>query len=505
VVNSIYVEKSTDTLENVLDNGLMNSAWPMSCHDLHHTSRSPYSTADNPGGEKWRFQTGGSMESGMVIDNDGVIYFGELGNNLYAVYPDGTLKWKYQTNGWIWSTPAIAEDGTVYIGSYDDYLYAINSYGTLKWKYCSRSSIDSSPAIDNDGVIYFGNMGWPDGDGCKIFALYPNGTLKWEYQTGDTVLSDPAIGDDGTIYIGSWDNYLYAMNPDGTLKWRFKTNGYVKSHPSIADDGTIYFCSFDHYLYALNPDGSLKWKYSGSRGGSSSTALGIDGTIYVAGIDSLLAINPDGTNKWSCPLGSDIDHSSPVIDADGIIYTGVSGGEIISVNPDGTERWRKKIGNDGVYSSPCIGSNGEVYIGSSCDALYIESYGYLHCFAPQEHNHPPDTPYIGGRTEFEIGTNAEIFVESNDPDNNPISFLVDWDDGTDSGWQYDFPYMITQQDSYIRFLHKYTSMGSYNIKVKARDDFGGESDWGTFKITVSKNRAINFILLLMEKLISNLF
>jgi hypothetical protein len=139
-----------------------------------------------------------------------------------------------------------------------------------------------------------------------------------------------------------------------------------------------------------------------------------------------------------------------------------------------------------------------VYIGSSCEAGYIGSYGYLHCFAPQEDNHPPETPYIGGRTEFGLGTEAEIFVECADPDNNPISFLVDWDDGTDSGWQYDLPYMITQQNSYIRFLHKYTSMGSYNIRVKARDDFGGESDWGTFKIIISKNKAINTPLFLQK-------
>ena len=38
------------------DGGLMNSSWPMKCHDQRHTSQSPYSTADNPGLEKWRFR-----------------------------------------------------------------------------------------------------------------------------------------------------------------------------------------------------------------------------------------------------------------------------------------------------------------------------------------------------------------------------------------------------------------------------------------------------------------
>ena len=38
VVNSIYVEKSTDTLDCVLDNGLMDSAWPIYHDDVRYTS-----------------------------------------------------------------------------------------------------------------------------------------------------------------------------------------------------------------------------------------------------------------------------------------------------------------------------------------------------------------------------------------------------------------------------------------------------------------------------------
>jgi len=47
---------------------LMDSPWPMYCHDTHHTGQSPYSTADNPGAEKWRFWTDSYMEDSAVID-----------------------------------------------------------------------------------------------------------------------------------------------------------------------------------------------------------------------------------------------------------------------------------------------------------------------------------------------------------------------------------------------------------------------------------------------------
>ena len=243
----------------ISSNGLMNSSWPMKCHDLRHTSQSPYSTADNPGTEKWRFKVqgiDGTIESSPVVDDNGIIYFGTMGSDhkLYALYPNGTKKWSYQVGLMIWSAPAIAEDGTIYVGSWDDYLHAVNPNGTRKWTFCAYDSISSSPAIAENGTIYFGSMGFPEYGGCNIFAVNPNGTEKWRYQTGDMIFSDPAIGNDCIIYIGSGDRYLYAMNPNGTLRWRFGTGGEIHGHPSIADDGTIYIPSYDDYLYAVYPN-----------------------------------------------------------------------------------------------------------------------------------------------------------------------------------------------------------------------------------------------------------
>ncbi|MHA2431530.1 MAG: hypothetical protein ACXACC_10955, partial [Promethearchaeota archaeon] len=134
VIPSVKISSNIQTNES---DGPMDSPWPMKCHDNRHTGRSPYSTADNPGTEKWRFYTseGGWVDGGPVIDNDGVIYFGADDWYIYSLYPDGTLKWKYKTNGRIWSTPAIDGDGTIYIGAWDSCFYAVNPDGTLKWKF----------------------------------------------------------------------------------------------------------------------------------------------------------------------------------------------------------------------------------------------------------------------------------------------------------------------------------------------------------------------------------
>jgi len=349
--------------------GLMNSAWPMCCHDVRHTGRSPYSTVNTTGVVKWRIATNGPVYGGTAIDNNGMIYVGSF--NLNAMYPNGTLKWTFP--GWSNSVPAIAEDGTIYYGiiNSNGCLYAINPNGTVKWTYPTGGDLYSSPAIGVDGTIYIGS------GSNTIHSIYPNGTRKWVFNTNHIVYSSPAIGPDGTIYCGSHDTYLYALNPEnGTLKWKYKTGDWIRVSPCIADDGTIYVISFDCYLHAVNPNGTMKWKTYMGQAGTSPT-IGLDGTIY-CGYRDLYAINPwNGSIKWIYDVPGTVEGGTPCNSIDGTIYLGTwEGGYLIAVNPDGTEKWRKKIG-DFTDSPPAIGADGTVYIGSHEDAFYAFGTGPL--------------------------------------------------------------------------------------------------------------------------------
>ncbi len=464
--------------------GPMDSPWPMQSHDTHHTGRSPYSTENITGLEKWRFYEDGWVDSTPSIDNEGIIYFASTDHEVLAVYPNGTLKWSYKTGGFMTgSSPALAEDGTIYVGSWDAKLYAIDPNGTLKWRCGVAGSVSSSPAIAEDGTIYVGTMkGFDEGE---IVTVNPNGTVKWRYPTGYKITCDPAIGDDGTIYCGSGDTYFYALNPNGTLKWRYKTGDYIKGPASIAEDGTVYVGSYDNYLYAFYPDnGTVKWKLSGM-GTETNPSIAEDGTIYI-GDEKLFAINPDGTLKWSFSLGSGrhIHMSSPAISADGIIYVGtnigeVSGGDIIAVNPNGTERWRKKIAYGWVDSSPSIGEDGTVYIGSA----YEMSRGYLHAFGPVESNTRPEPPIISGKINGIIDKEYWYGIRVIDPDYNPISTYIDWGDGTNTGWNIE----RASGETYY-YVHEWKKKGNYTIRSKAKDVFGEESDWATLEVTMPKTK-----------------
>jgi len=475
----------------------MNSSWPMKSYNSQRIGRTPSSTVDNPGIEKWRFKTlgAGGVDSGAVIDDEGNIYFGCKDFRVYSLYSNGTLRWTYKTGQPVYSTPVLNADGTIYIASCDWYLYALHSNGNLKWKFNLQGISFSSPVLADNGTIYVGTS-----EG-KLFAVNSNGTCQWCYDFMSDIYRDAALGVDGTIYVGTWDNYLNAINPDGTLKWRFPTGNHVKCVPSVAPDGTIYFGSWDGYLYALYPNGTMHWRCKVGSGTETTPAIATDGTIYVGG-DDLYAVHPNGTMRWifDIDIGAErhIFTSCPAIAAEGTIYVGVdvgetTAGEILAVNPDGTERWRKTLSDGWDDSSPAIAADGTVYIGSSGDY-----YGNgLHAFDAVESNEPPNSPVIVGSAKGNTGTEYVYKISSIDPDNNPVQFYVDWGDGTTNDWSYE-----QASGQRIWLYHTWKNDGTYMIKAKARDVLGLESNWSTMEVTMPfsyETPQFHFIEWLLER------
>ena len=434
----------------------MNSSWPMYCHDTHHTGRSPYSTADNPPTDlKWIFETHNvGFYGSTVIDEGGTIY--TAAEDLYAIYPNGTLKWQFGTNGWSESCPAIDENGIVYIGTSvgdPNYFYAIYPNGTMKWRYWIGGGTDlkSSPVIGSDGTIYFGC-------GQSIVALFSNGTLRWQRSTNHLVYSSPTIGDDGTVYCGCHDTYLYALYPNnGTVKWMFKTGDWIRVSPCIADDGTIYCVSTDGYLYAIRENGTMQWRTWVEAG--TSPTIGQDGTIY-AGWSQLYAVNPmNGSVKWIYDTGGCIQGGTPCTSADGTIYFGTSsGGYLIAVNPNGTEQWRAYIGQ--CESAPAIGEDGRIYIG----AMYGAGYGRLYAFGQGPLKAEANGPYTGV-TNQQIQLTGTIF-------GGIPPYTCHWDFGDENTSEEQNP------------EHTYFHLGNYTATFTVTDSEGNHSS-DTAQVTVT--------------------
>lgn len=248
--------------------------------------------------------------------------------------------------------------------------YALPDSAMLAWQYKVDwpSYVGCQPIISEDGTIYFA-------DDTYLHALLPDGTLKWSYTLGTVWITDigstPAIANDGTIYIGD-GNGLTAINKNGSLKWSIYFSREFGdrddySSPVISPEGIIYIGSNNDTLYAINPEGTIKWSYGvvpgdeGWDGIVSSPAVGPDGTIYFAtnGI-FFYALKPNGTLKWKKQVfyGGGDHYISPCIGNDGTIYLD----EKIALNPDGTFKWGTE-GTDYVFtpSSPALGNDGTIY------------------------------------------------------------------------------------------------------------------------------------------------
>jgi hypothetical protein len=86
----------------------------------------------------------------------------------------------------------------------------------------------------------------------------------------------------------------------------------------------------------------------------------------------------------------------------------------------------------------------------------------------------PDSGIIN--REYTYSTNTE------EPDDEQIYFLFDWDDGTNSGWLGPFNSFET-----CIATHTWLEKGNYIIRVKAKDEYNSESDWAELEVSMPKS------------------
>lgn len=100
-------------------------------------------------------------------------------------------------------------------------------------------------------------------------------------------------------------------------------------------------------------------------------------------------------------------------------------------------------------------------------------------------NNPPNTPDSpDGPHQCNTRSWHLYRVNTTDPEGDKISYKMDWDDGTQSDWT-DF----IDSGDFAYFEIKWNTWGIYNVRVKAKDIHGAESDWSPpLPVTVCKNK-----------------
>lgn len=246
--------------------------------------------------------------------------------------------------------------------------------GEAVWILPDAGPMKGHPAIGYDGTVFFATS---DGRGCAVDS---SGHLKWRYTFGGQVASSPMIGPDGTVYFtaGYTNNPInqqdersavFAMHPTGELRWMKPIPASSGTSIALAADGTLYFGmtgEFDESnpqpaLIALNPDGSQKWAFHDGWDFWTTPVVGPDGTIYASSFGGKFrAVHPDGHLLWTYD-SEDAYLLPPVIDERGVLY--FSGAHFHSANPDGAKRWIFDNPNGGAFLA-CVNNEGIIFGGS---------------------------------------------------------------------------------------------------------------------------------------------
>jgi peptide/nickel transport system permease protein len=125
------------------------------------------------------------------------------------------------------------------------------------------------------------------------------------------------------------------------LKWMFEAKDRLSGGPAVASDGTVYLATATPELLALNPDGTQRWAVALTAKPLGAVAINADGSILVADEDGGVSAF-DATGKPGfryTPATPRRPLSGPVTDSAGNAVLALDG-EMVMIDRAGQEQWR---------------------------------------------------------------------------------------------------------------------------------------------------------------------
>jgi hypothetical protein len=121
------------------------------------------------------------------------------------------------------------------------------------------------------------------------------------------------------------------------------------------------------------------------------------------------------------------------------------------------------------------------------DFIAIDA-GREHSLGLKAPNNPPGAPTITGLAKVKTNVKNDYVLNAIDPDEDNVSYYVDWGDGTNSSWT-----SPSASGVNVTVSHTWTTKGTYTISAKARDIYNAESDWTILEVTVPRIISINYL------------
>lgn len=426
------------------------SDWPMIRHDPAHTGASP-SLAPTTSTILWN-KSVGSPAGSSPLEYSNRVYFSSNNGVIYCLdaQTGSTLWMSPQLGNPLECDPGIAND-KLYVSSDKVYCFdALN--GSQLWNQ-TIGAYGRSPTIDNDQV-YIG------ADQVYCFNAR-NGSLIWKFSKGNTsFFTSPSVVND-TVFVGDVTNaQLYDLNAStGALNWNISLAQYGQSSTSPAIiDGQVYLGTLKGWMLCVNAtNGNLIWGQPIGDQIRSSPAVAAGRVYFGCNNTYVYCYNAqNGTFVWGAPTGIPVN-SSPAV-ADGKVY--VSADQFYCFDAmTGSLLWLFATG--GGVSSPAI-ANRKLFVCGNDQTVYCFKENY----PPEIPSTPVGSPVAGPMIPLNFSTVTTDF------EGDQIYYQWDWADGNISDWFGPFA-----SNESMTTNHSWESNGVYNVRVKAKDTSGIESNW----------------------------
>jgi len=444
----------------------------------------------------------------------------EIGYSNYNLIDGNNISKNIHFGLQLYSTEGVARYNVIHGNNFYD-----NSHGIIMW--FRDNLIYHNNFIKNTNNQDYGGSYWDNG--------YPSGGNYWDDYTGvdnyhgvnQDIPGNDNIGDTPYDIPGSSDQDHYPlMHPFGTgivASWHFDEGSGSAAYDSSGNgnDGAIYGASWVTGVSGtgLNYDRVDDYVEVSD---SPSLNFGTNDFSVSAWIKTDFSENDKIQIMEKMDRGGTIPHPGfylRVTDDSGHVHTfeaylsdGLTDVESYSVTLVNDDKWHLVVATYNRTNNLCIYVDGELeysedisgigdistthplYIGQQdnnddrFDGLIDEICIYNHVLNPIEIQnlylqYAPTTPTTpstpSGPTTGKPGINYEYSTTSIDVDGDNIYYLWDWDDGSEFVWfgPYSSGEICTRP-------HMWAVEGTYNVKVKAKDQLGLESEWSN-PLTVS--------------------
>lgn len=124
--------------------------------------------------------------------------------------------------------------------------------------------------------------------------------ILWAFQAPGGLTGGPVVTSTGTLILAAMEQELIAIDPGGNVIWRANLPEIPVGTPALGPEGQIYVTDQLGGLSAFDQQGQPIWYFDapGQREATSGPIVASDGMIYYTRVDAILAVSPQGEQKW---------------------------------------------------------------------------------------------------------------------------------------------------------------------------------------------------------------